>query len=99
MYQLGARCAPGWSYSSFAIFVSVCLSVYLSVCHSPHGLGRPGSEIMAAAGTYGCFELAGLFASSLQGKPNDDSTTVQLHVTLAVGGAMVQETFHAGRLV
>ncbi len=43
-------------------FAFVCLFVCLSVL----GLGRPGNELMAAAGTYGCFELAGLFASSLQ---------------------------------
>ncbi len=30
---------------------------------------------MVAAGTYGCFEFAGLFASSLQRKQNDASTT------------------------
>ncbi len=29
---------------------------------------------MVADGTYGCFELAGLFASSLQRKQNDAST-------------------------
>ncbi len=40
-----------------------CLSVCLSICHS---LGRPGNELIAAAVTYGCFELAGLFTSLLQ---------------------------------
>ncbi len=68
-YQLGAHNAPGWSYSYFVQFS--CLSVHLSVRAS---LGRPGNMLMAAAGTYGCFELAGLFASSLQRKQNDPST-------------------------
>ncbi len=39
-----------------------------------HGLGRPGNELMAAAVTYGCFELAGLFASPPQREQNDGST-------------------------
>ncbi len=30
-YQPGTRSAPGWSYSYFAIFVSVCLFVCISV--------------------------------------------------------------------
>ncbi len=38
----------------------------LFVCLSVQGLGRPGNKLIVAAGTYGCFELAGLFASSLQ---------------------------------
>ncbi len=48
-------------------FSSVFVCLY--VCHS---LGRPGNEQMAAAGTYGCFELAGLFACKR--KQNDVST-------------------------
>ncbi len=40
--------------------------VCLSVCLSVQGLGRPGNELMAAAGTYGRFELVGLFVYSLQ---------------------------------
>ncbi len=71
-YQPGTRSTPRWSYSYFAISVSVCLSVCLSVCHS---LGRPGNEIMAAAVTYGCFELAGLFASPLQ----KETSTIDRH--------------------
>ncbi len=43
------------TYSYFAIFVSVCLSV----CPSMQGLGRPGNELMAAAPTIRCFMLAG----------------------------------------
>ncbi len=39
------------------------VSVCLCVCHC---LGRPGNKLIAAAGTYGCFELAGLFTFSLQ---------------------------------
>ncbi len=75
-YQPAARNAPGWSYSYFAIFVSACLSACLSVCPSVQGLGRHGNELMARASTYmyGCFELAGLFASSLQKEANDVST-------------------------
>ncbi len=46
----------------FAIFVPVCLSV----CPSVQGLGKPENELMVAAGTYGCFELTGLFTSPLQ---------------------------------
>ncbi len=63
-HQPDAHSAPSWSYSYFAVFTFVSLSVRLSV----QGLGRPGNELMAAAGTYGCFELyvVGLFASSLQ---------------------------------
>ncbi len=58
--HVNALFVPGWSYSYFAI--CVCLSVRPST----HGLGRPGNELMAAADTHGCFELAGLFASLLQ---------------------------------
>ncbi len=39
------------------------VSVCLCVCQS---LERPGNELMVAAGTYGCFELAVFFVSSLQ---------------------------------
>ncbi len=58
-YQSGMRSAPGWSYSYIVISC-------LSVCPSVHGLGRPQNDLKAAAGTNGCFELAGSFASSLQ---------------------------------
>ncbi len=59
-HQPGECSAPGWS---FATLQCLCQSDCLSVCHS---LGRPGNELMVAAVMYGCFELAGLFASSLQ---------------------------------
>ncbi len=67
LYQPGAHSVPGWSYSYFAI---------LCLCLSVQSLGRPGNELMVAAGTNGCFELTGLFAlaSSLQRKLNDVST-------------------------
>ncbi len=51
---------PGWSYSYFAIFVFVCLFVYLS--QSGEAWEQDNS---VATRTYGCFELAGLFASSV----------------------------------
>ncbi len=41
------------------------LSVCLFVCLSVQGLGRPGNELMVAAGMHGWFELVGLFASYL----------------------------------
>ncbi len=55
-YQPGALCAPIWSYSYSRV----------SVCPSVQGLGRPRNELMVVDGMYGCFKLAGLFASSLQ---------------------------------
>ncbi len=46
----------------------------LSVCPSVQGLGRPGNEFMAAAGTYGCFELAGCSPPRCKRKQNNGST-------------------------
>ncbi len=43
------------------LFSDFCVCLY--VCPSAQGLGRPGNDLMVAAGMYG---LAGLFASSLQ---------------------------------
>ncbi len=71
-YKPGACSAPGWSYSYVAIFVSICLLVCLSVC------ARSGNELMAAAGTYGCFELAGLFAKGSQAMPVLSTVEAQL---------------------
>ncbi len=58
-YQPGAHSTLGWSYTHFGIS---CLFVCLSV----QSLGGPGNELVAVAGMYGCFELAGLFDSSLE---------------------------------
>ncbi len=104
-YQPGAQRAPGWSYSYFVIFVSVSLSVCLSVCHS---LGRPGNELMAAAVTlasgcqawqreatvtYGCFELAGLFASLRRCKrKQNDASTIDSRGTALVTQAQYRES-------
>ncbi len=60
------RSAPSWLVLQLLCDFRICLFVCLSVCLSVKGLGRPGNELMAAVGTYSCFELAGLFASSLQ---------------------------------
>ncbi len=52
---------PGMLHSPIITHFRVCLSVCLSIC------ARSGKAwLVAASGTYGCFELAGLFASLLQ---------------------------------
>ncbi len=56
----------------YSYFVISCLSVCL--CPSMVGLGRPGNKLMVAAGTCGCFELAGLSPPRCKKKPNDGST-------------------------
>ncbi len=47
------------------VLVKMGVGICLSVRPFAQGLGRPGNELMAASGMYGCFELAGLFASPL----------------------------------
>ncbi len=56
-----------------------CLFVCLSVCLSVQGVGRPGNELMAAAVTYGRFELAGLFVDLL----GSTSSTIDSRVQMA----------------